>query len=169
MGQEFKETEYPHLSALAFSHFSVESQRNNISFSMVAANTKSPESLNLGRLKSLGISTPEFVPFLLPKKYLDLRPDQLKTVFSDLPEGEKCIVYGELTEFEVHRNTVPSRTVAKLVDVFGNEVSATFFGDPRLYVPELEDHLYCKLCLAGSIGYFKQFAQLRNPAVISSD
>lgn len=136
---------------------------------MVAENTKSPQILNLGRLKSLGISTPEFVPFLLPRKYLDLRSDQLKTVFSDLPDGEKCILYGELTEFEVHRNTVPSRTVAKLVDVFGNEVSATFFGDPRLYVPELEDHLYCKLCLAGSIGYFKQFAQLRNPAIISSD
>jgi hypothetical protein len=100
---------------------------------MSAVKTTSSQPLNLGRLKFLGITLPEFVPFLLPKKYLDLRPDQLKTAFSDLPDGEKCILYGELTEFEVHRNTVPSRTVAKLVDVYGNEVSATFFGDPRLY------------------------------------
>lgn len=136
---------------------------------MVAANIKSSQPFNLGRLKSLGLSAPEFVPFLLPKKYLDLRHDQLTTEFGDLPDGEKCILYGELTEFEVHRNTVPSRTVAKLIDVFGNEVCATFFGDPRLYVPELEDHLYCKLCLGGTIGYFKQFAQLRNPSIIDSN
>ncbi|MBM4206801.1 MAG: hypothetical protein FJ190_01885 [Gammaproteobacteria bacterium] len=136
---------------------------------MSAANTKSSQLINLGRLKSLGITAPEFVPFLMPKKYLDLRSDQLKTDFSDLPDGEKCVVYGELIEFEVHRNTIPSRTVAKVVDDQGNEVSATFFGDPRAYVPDLEDHLHCKVCLAGTIGYFKQFAQLRNPAVIDSD
>lgn len=136
---------------------------------MSAANTKSSQSINLGRLKSLGVTASEFVPFLLPRKYLDLREDQLNTDFSDLPDGEKCIVYGELKEFEVYRNTVPSRTVAKLIDDCGNEVSATFFGDPRLYAPELEDKLYCKVCLAGTIGYFKQFAQLRNPAVIDSD
>jgi len=136
---------------------------------MSAAKTTSSQPINLGRLKSLGITAPEFVPFLLPRKYLNLTVDQLKTVFNDLPDGEKCIVYGELTEFEVHRNTVPSRTVAKLVDDFGNEVSATFFGDPRLYATDLEGHLYCKVCLSGTIGYYKQFAQLRNPAVISSD
>ncbi|MBS3965563.1 MAG: DEAD/DEAH box helicase family protein [Methylomonas sp.] len=106
---------------------------------------------------------------MLPRKYLDLRSDQLITTFSDLPDGEKCILYGELTEFEVHRNTVPSRTVAKLIDDCGNEVSATFFGDPRLYLSELEDKLYCKVCLAGTIGYFKQFAQLKNPSIIDSN
>lgn len=136
---------------------------------MSAANTKSSQSINLGRLKSLGITSPEFVPFVLPRKYLDLRTDQLKTDFSDLPDGKKCILYGELTEFEVHRNTVPSRTVAKLIDNNGNEICATFFGDPRLYAPELEDKLYCKVCLSGTIGYFKQFAQLRNPSIIDSN
>jgi ATP-dependent DNA helicase RecG len=136
---------------------------------MTGAKTKSSQPINLGRLKSLGITAPEFAPLLLPRKYLDLRPDQLITEFSDLPDGEKTILYGELTELEVHRNTIPSRTVAKLIDDCGNAVSATFFGDPRLYVPELEDKLYCKVCLSGTIGYFKQFAQLRNPSIIDSD
>jgi ATP-dependent DNA helicase RecG len=136
---------------------------------MAKANSESSQAINLGRLKSLGVTSPEFVPFLLPRKYLDLRSDQLKTDFSDLPDGEKCILYGELTEFEVHRNTVPSRTVTKVVDAFGNEVSATFFGDPRVYVPDLEDHLYSKICLSGTIGFYKQYAQLKNPSLISSD
>lgn len=136
---------------------------------MSSATTSSSQPLNLGRLNSLGITSPEFAPFLLPRKYLDLRSEQLKTDFSDLHDGDKCILYGELTEIVVHRNPVPSRTVAKLVDVVGNEVSATFFGDPRTYASDLHDHLYSKICLSGTITYYKQFPQLRNPSVISSD
>ena len=62
---------------------------------MTTANpVQTSEIINLGRLKSLGILSPEFVPFLLPRKYLDLRDDQLITNFIDLPAGEKCTLYG---------------------------------------------------------------------------
>ena len=105
---------------------------------------------------------------MLPTKYLDLNHDQLTTYFADLPDGDKVILYGTLIEYSVHRNSVPSRTVAKLADENGHEVMATFFGDPRIYTADLEAKLHCKICFSGQIGYYMQFSQLRNPVVIDA-
>ncbi len=135
---------------------------------MSAIPNQPAESISLGRLKSLGVLAPEFVPFLLPTRYLDLNHDQLTTGFADLRDGDKVILYGTLVECSVHRNSVPSRTVAKLVDEYGHEITATFFGDPRIYATDLDGKLHCKVCFAGQIGYYMQFTQLRNPAFIDT-
>ena len=96
------------------------------------------ENINLGRLKSLGILSPEFAPFLLPRKYLDLRDDQLITNFIDLPAGEKCTLYGTLGDFDVRRDSVPSRVIVRIIDNMQRVVSATFFGDPRVVLKSIE-------------------------------
>ena len=125
---------------------------------MSAIPNQPAESISLGRLKSLGVLAPEFVPFLLPTRYLDLNHDQLTTGFADLRDGDKVILYGTLVECSVHRNSVPSRTVAKLVDEYGHEITATFFGDPRIYAADLDGKLHCKVCFAGQIGYYAVYS-----------
>lgn len=124
------------------------------------------ENINLGRLKSLGILSPEFVPFLLPRKYLDLRDDQLITNFIDLPAGEKCTLYGTLGDFDVRRDSIPSRVIVRIFDHMQRVVSATFFGDPRVVLKEIEGHTGFAICLRGSIDYYNGLPQLKNPSII---
>ncbi len=121
---------------------------------------------DLGRLKSLGVLSPEFVPFLLPRKYLDLRNDQLITQFVDLPSGEKCTLYGILGDFDVRRDSVPSRVIVRIIDNMQRVVSATFIGDPRVVLKEIEGQQGFALCLRGSIDYYNGLPQLKNPSII---
>ncbi len=133
---------------------------------MTTANpAQASENINLGRLKSLGILSFEFVPFLLPRKYLDLRNDQLITQFVDLPSGEKCTLYGILGDFDVRRDSVPSRVIVRIIDDMQRVVSATFFGDPRVVLKEIEGQQGFALCLSGSIDYYNGHPQLKNPTI----
>ena len=101
---------------------------------MSANPTQPAENINLGRLKSLGVTSPEFVPFLLPRKYLDLRHEQLVSQFMDLPVGVKRILYGILGGYEVKRNSIPNRLVITLVDYSERTIS---FGAARLAASHL--------------------------------
>ena len=102
---------------------------------MSANPTQPAENINLGRLKFWGITSPKFVPFLLPRQYLDLRHEQLVGQFMDLPTCEKRILYGILGGYKVKRNSIPNHLVITLVDYSGRMLKASFFGKTKALLP----------------------------------
>jgi hypothetical protein len=127
------------------------------------------ENINLGRLKALSVLSPEFAPFLLPRKYLDLRDDQLITNFIDLPAGEKCTLYGTLGDFDVRGDSVPNRVIIRIFDHLQRVVSATFFGDPRVVLKSIEGQEGFAICLRGTVDYYNGLPQFKNPSIIDDN
>jgi RecG-like helicase len=127
------------------------------------------KKINLGRLKSLGVSAPEFVPFLLPKKYLDLRPERIISRFVNLVDQQKIVVLGTLQQIEVKRDSIPSRVNIKLQGETGHSLVGTFFGDPRDVLPRLEPRHGLHVCLSGTVGFWNESPQIKNPEIIDFD
>lgn len=127
------------------------------------------ENINLGRMKSMGILSPEFLPFLLPHKYLDLRKEKLIKQFKFLPVGEKCTLYGSLsTHIRVDNNKRPGRVVIRISDQQSHFVSATFFGDPRVALEQLKGLEGTFICMTGIADIFDNKYQLKSPQIIDN-
>jgi ATP-dependent DNA helicase RecG len=127
------------------------------------------KKINHGRLKSFGVFAPEFVPFLLPKKYLDLRPERIVSRFVNLADQQKIVVLGTLQQIEVKRDSIPSRVNIKLQGESGHSIAATFFGDPRDVLPRLEPRRGLNVCISGTVGFWNESPQIKNPEIIDLD
>ena len=48
-------------------------------------------------------------------------------------------------------------------------VTATFFGDPRTVLKDIEGQEGCAICLSGTIDFYKGLPQLKNPAIVDKN
>ncbi|MGZ8239466.1 MAG: hypothetical protein ACXWTY_16525 [Methylobacter sp.] len=127
------------------------------------------EAINLGRLKSLGVLSPECLPFLLPRNYMDLRQDQLVTDFTYLALDAKYILSGLLSDdIQINRQSRPCRLSIKISDPFGHIVLATFFGDPRSLLQELNSRKGTPICLTGMVDTWKGDWQVKSPSLLDN-
>lgn len=124
-----------------------------------------PDKVKLGRLRSFGIAAHYQVPLLLPKGYDDIRKPQRQ--FAWLIEGDRLVLQGRLAgQPNVTLQGTP-RLSGYLVDVCGERVGFTFFGDTR----ELQEVFRAQqgeILMLGTVKMLGQSLWLVQPELVSS-
>ena len=124
------------------------------------------EPKGLGRLKSLGVTDDYLLPFLLPRKYIDLRSHCLIDTFSALPDrmNDKVYIVCQLIDTPTvqrdESNNKPSMTRFRVKDKHNNSLRLVYFGPSTEFVKNLMSNP--TLCLSGVVSEWEGQLQLKN-------